>query len=255
VETISETVEHGVCEREFRRPVEGDAVPGVMWLPAGGEGPRTFVLLGHGGLQHKRAPNIVGLARQLVRHQGYGVVALDAPGHGARSEDPDAIEKTRLGLVAGEARLDRGRLASLFGALERHAGEWRAIVDDLESAELTNGRIGYWGVSMGTAIGLPLTAREPRINAAVFGLSGLREGAEGEAFAESARRLSVPVLFLFQWHDNLMTRESGLALFDAIGSKDKSMHINPGGHVEVPLFERAAAEAFYVRTLTEPAAD
>ena len=34
-------------------------------------------------------------------------------------------------------------------------------------------RYGYWGVSMGTLIGLPFVASEPRISAAVLGLAGL----------------------------------------------------------------------------------
>jgi len=68
-------------------------------------------------------------------------------------------------------------------------------------------------------------------------------------FEEAARSLDIPILFVFQWHDELMTRESGLALFDAIGSQEKTMHVNPGGHVQMPLFEREAAEAFFVRHL------
>jgi len=46
-----------------------------------------------------------------------------------------------------------------------------------------------------------------------------------------------------------MTRESGIALFDAIGSEEKTMHINPGGHVGTPLFERDAYDAFFARHL------
>jgi hypothetical protein len=131
------------------------------------------------------------------------------------------------------------------------AQEWKAVLDTVEADGLGDGRYGYWGLSMGTAIGLPFVAGEPRIQAAVLGLFGGldRSGATASAFTEAAGRLSVPVLFVFQWDDELMSREAGLALFDAIGSTDKSMHINPGGHVGVPRFERAAAESFYLRTL------
>jgi hypothetical protein len=61
--------------------------------------------------------------------------------------------------------------------------------------------------------------------------------------------LSIPVLFLFQWDDELIRRPSGLSLFDAIGSTDKTMHVNPGGHVQVPSFESDAAEVFFGRYL------
>jgi pimeloyl-ACP methyl ester carboxylesterase len=242
-----ETTDDGVTERSFTRDVDGETVPGVLWLPAGSHSARTFVLIGHGGLSHKRADYVLGLAHQLVRNRGYGVAALDAPGHGDRSPDAGAIEATRQALVNGTGRIDEDKTRRLFGRVGRHGGEWQAVMDDLQADGLAEGPFGYWGVSMGTLIGLPLTAAEPRIGAAVLGLAGLGERPGGQAFEAAARKLTVPVLFLFQWDDNLMGRESGLALFDAMGSKDKSMHINPGGHVEVPLHERAAAEAFYAR--------
>jgi hypothetical protein len=46
-----------------------------------------------------------------------------------------------------------------------------------------------------------------------------------------------------------MTRDAGLALWDAFGSAEKTMHVNPGPHVGIPLFERDAAAAFYRRHL------
>ena len=44
-----------------------------------------------------------------------------------------------------------------------------------------------------------------------------------------------------------MPPESGLRLFTTFGSEVKTMHINPGPHVGIPLFERDASEAFFVR--------
>jgi fermentation-respiration switch protein FrsA (DUF1100 family) len=57
---------------------------------------------------------------------------------------------------------------------------------------------------------------------------------------------------LFQWDDELIGREHGLALYDAFGSAQKTMHINPGGHIEMPPFERDAVEAFFGRHLGRP---
>jgi hypothetical protein len=48
--------------------------------------------------------------------------------------------------------------------------EWRATFDAL--AEEVSGPVGYYGLSLGSAIGIPLVAAEPRIAAAVFGLAG-----------------------------------------------------------------------------------
>jgi hypothetical protein len=97
---------------------------------------------------------------------------------------------------------------------------------------------------MGTAIGVPFVAAEPRITAAVFGLAGLHP-----AMAEAAQRITIPVEFVFQWDDEIAGRDAGIALFDAFGSTEKSMHVNPGGHLGIPMFERDSWERFFVRHL------
>ena len=61
--------------------------------------------------------------------------------------------------------------------------------------------------------------------------------------------MTIPVLFLNQWDDELMTRETSLALWEALGSREKTMHVNPGRHVQVPRFERDASEDFFARHL------
>jgi hypothetical protein len=81
------------------------------------------------------------------------------------------------------------------------------------------------------------------------GLAGLSVRPGATDLERAARSLTIPVLFVFQWDDELMTRESGTALFDAIGSKEKTMHINPGGHVQIPMFERDDYDAFFSRHL------
>jgi hypothetical protein len=81
----------------------------------------------------------------------------------------------------------------------------------------------------------------------VFGLGGVRP--KDLAFAEAARSITIPLQFTFQWDDAVASRETGLALFDAFGSAEKTMHINPGGHGEIPDFEHEAWEAFFRRHL------
>jgi hypothetical protein len=100
---------------------------------------------------------------------------------------------------------------------------------------------------MGTAIGVPFVASEPRIRCAIFGLAGLREKATD--FAAAAKRIEIPLQFVFQWDDAVASREQGIALFEAFGSKHKTMHINPGGHLQTPRFERDAWLAFFQRHL------
>jgi pimeloyl-ACP methyl ester carboxylesterase len=259
VELLTEKVEMGVVEQRFDLVVGGEVVPGLRWIPEGATGPRPTILIGHGGTQHKRVANVLGLARRFVRHLGYGVVALDAPGHGDRITHPAAAERRRRALQAriaagpgGPARtFDPEEAAEWVERTAKGVTEWKALLDDLD-AQHSGGPYGYWGLSMGTAIGLPFVAEEPRIAAAVLGLAGLSNRPGADRFEQAARALRVPVLLVLQWHDELVRREDGLALFDAIGSVEKTAHLNPGGHVETPLFERDAYEAFFSRHLGLP---
>src|SRR2546423_9546896 len=97
MDIVSEVSEKGVIERRFDLKVESEVVPGIIWQPED-EGPRTTILIGHGGTQHKRAPNVLGLARRFVRHLGYNAVAIDAHGHGDRVTDPEAAAEARRNL-------------------------------------------------------------------------------------------------------------------------------------------------------------
>jgi len=131
----------------------------------------------------------------------------------------------------------------------RAVPEWHAALTAAHGFDFVGSRgpVGYWGVSMGTAIGVPFVASEPRITCAVFGLAGLRAGQN--AFEEAAKAITIPVEYVFQWEDAVAPREAGIALFNAFASKEKTMHINPGAHVEIPNFEAASWERFFFRHL------
>jgi hypothetical protein len=64
---------------------------------------------------------------------------------------------------------------------------------------------------------------------------------------EYARRITVPIEFDLQWDDEHIPREAGLALFDAFGSREKSLHANAGRHKELPRFEADSAVRFFAR--------
>src|SRR4051794_26149526 len=81
---------------------------------------------------------------------------------------------------------------------ERAVPEWQATLDALQALpEIgTEAPVGYSGMTLGTAIGLPLVAIEPRITAATLG------GVFAyEALTEAARQVTIPVLFLLPWDD------------------------------------------------------
>jgi len=66
--------------------------------------------------------------------------------------------------------------------------------------------VGFWGLSLGAAVGLPLLVTEDRIRAAIPGL------VAGDHLAAAARQVRVPVSFLMQWDDELVPRPAALAL-------------------------------------------
>jgi dienelactone hydrolase len=250
--------EDGVTRRSFRVNAAGEDVPAVIWAPEGAKGPRPLVLMGHGGSQHKKTPGIRARAAQYAQRLGYATLAIDAPGHGDRitREESEIAARTTLARVTGEVPTGwtPERLKMMAERSARAVPEWKAALDLAESFDFVGngGPVGYWGVSMGTAIGVPFVAAEPRISCAVLGLAGLRPGApEMEAAAKS---ITIPVEFVFQWEDAVAPREHGLALFNAFASAEKTMHINPGGHMDIPNFEGASWERFFARHLGPVAA-
>ncbi len=242
---LSETTELGVTERAFELEVEGERIPGILWLPEGGEGPRPLLLQCHGGTQHKRIDTIVARARTFVRHHGYASVAIDAPGHGERATEEDR-ERMRRRIAERLRALGPEELRAMAARNAQAVREWKAVLDAVQQLpEVGQGPVGWWGLSMGTAIGVPFVAGEPRVRAAVLGLAGVRT----DEFEQLARRITVPVMVMCQWDDEVAPRDSVLKLFDVLGSKEKTLHANPGRHVEVPAYERTAWEEFFVRHL------
>jgi hypothetical protein len=57
------------------------------------------------------------------------------------------------------------------------------------------------------------------------------------------------VQFLLLWDDTRVPRDHALALFDALGSTDRTLHANPGDHGEIPAFETDNALQFFARHL------
>lgn len=239
---IAETTSNGVSERLFTV----DDIPGVLWTPAGATGGRPLVLLGHGGGHHKKAPRLLANAHHYVTAHGFAVAAIDAPWHGDRpatEQGARLIADTKERVAAGEPI---GPLMAGYNAVlaEQAVPDWQAVLDALHALGPA-GPVGYWGVSMGAGIGVPLVAAEPRITAAVLGL------ANQETLTEAAARITVPIEFLLQWDDEMVPRASGLALFDAFASAEKTLHAYPGGHKDLPARELATSARFFARHLVD----
>jgi dienelactone hydrolase len=133
----------------------------------------------------------------------------------------------------------------------KHTAEWKAALDAVQGLDFIGKgqKIGYWGVSMGTRYGVPFVAAEPRVTCAIFGLFPAAPGLEPHT--EAARSIKIPLLFVLQWNDELFKREQGLALFEAFGSEEKTLHMNPGPHTGIPPRERASWGPFWKSHLGE----
>jgi pimeloyl-ACP methyl ester carboxylesterase len=240
----TESSSNGMAERDFT--VGG--IPGVLWSPASSPAGRApLVLMGHGGGAHKKHPAMAGRAQRLVTGCGFHVAVIDAPGHGDRprtAQDEEEIAALREVQAAGEPE---GPVVVRYNArlAELAVPEWQATLDALQGLpEIgADGPVGYVGIGLGTAIGVPLVAAEPRITAAVFGLHW------PDALIEMAQQITVPVEFAMQWDNERIPRDASLALFDAFASKEKTLHANAGKHCDLPRFEADSSVRFLARHL------
>ncbi|WP_280487982.1 alpha/beta hydrolase, partial [Nocardia farcinica] len=127
--------------------------------------------------------------------------------------------------------------------VEQAAPEWRAALDALLAVPGIGGPVGYSGGVF--ALGIRLALVEPRIAAAVL----FAGSYVPRAMLDEARRVRIPLLVLLQWDDEGNDRRQALEVFDALGSREKTLHANMGGHTGVPWFEGDDANRFFARHL------
>lgn len=211
----------GLIERSFTCAVDERAVPVAVWLPMR-QSRSPLVLVGHGGSGHKRSEFVLDMAGPLVRDHGVAVAAIDGPVHGDRRRSPAASN-----VVRDEFR----SLWEAEGGIDSMVADWIGALDALCSFREIDARaVAYYGLSMGTAYGLPFLAQESRVRAAVVGMWGTSR-AHGARLADDAARVRCTTMFSLQWDDELFTRKGQFELFDRLGTPDKHMSIHPGGHV------------------------
>lgn len=225
-------MEQSIVERTGALSVAGRHVPWAAWLPAGPP-PDTLVLIGHGASGDKHEGYVVALGRSLAA-RGAACVAIDGPIHGERRER-GATTMPFFDFAA--------RWSSDSDLTDSMIEDWRTVLDHFLSDGSVNPKaaVGYWGLSMGTILGLPLVAAEPRISACVLGLMG-NTGPTKDRIASDARTLQIPTMFLVQWNDQLFHRRDAFELFDLISSSDKTLIATPGNHGDVTpeTFRRSA---------------
>lgn len=239
---IEEKMAGDLLKRTFSIAVDGREVPGVLWTHIADKGPRPLVLVGHGGSQHKDSDAVLDVALPLAGNHGFAVAAIDGPVHGARRADggDDGAK------VIAEFRA----LWTAAPRIEEMVADWRATIDALVALpEIDADAIGWFGISMGTAYGLPLCAADKRIRAALLGMWGTSH-AHGERLLEEARKVRCPVLFQRKRDDERFTPEGQQALFDALGSRDKEFRVYEGRHVNPAGVQLDEGLGFLINYLT-----
>ncbi|MFF8376044.1 alpha/beta hydrolase [Streptomyces sp. NPDC015661] len=241
--TSEQHLDGGVLERAFTL---GD-VPGILWTPAAVSEPAPLILICPPPLGLRRIhPRLAGRARYYAEEYGFASATIELPGSGERPRW-DAAEQARADLrramEAGEPVGDDIIDALVLPLVEKSVPEWRSALDALLALPEIGGPVGYEGGVI--SIGVRLAAVEPRIKAAGFFAGSLVPAV----MFEEARRVTIPLHVLLQWDDEDNDRQAALDLFDAFGSREKTLHANMGGHTGVPRFEFENGARFFARHL------
>jgi dienelactone hydrolase len=260
------TVDRGIVTRRLKiAGHEGRTVPAVLFTPEGASEPGPVVLVGHGARSDKETEPFPAIGRIFVRRGGWASIIIDGPIHGERR--PAGLGDPMDHFV--EERMLLGRRETY----EAMVADWRGVIDALgEVKDVGNGQVGYIGFSMGTLLGVPTVAAEPRIRCAVFCIGGMvrRGSAEiqvrgfgghpghlpvEEVEAANAARNSYllqvaagigqrQVLMLNQSEDELFPREGAFQLYDALTGPKRLMFF-PGKHVQMPRESMDQAVLFF----------
>ncbi|NUP23878.1 MAG: alpha/beta hydrolase [Streptomyces sp.] len=239
--TSEQRLEDGVLEREFTL----GEIPGTLWTPesAASAAPAPLILMAHNNGLSKAQPRLVARARYTAA-RGYAVATIDAAGCGDRprsAAEEQARADLRRAMRAGEP-VDEIFESFIGPLVQKAVPDWQTTLDALLALPGIGGPVGYSGWM---AVGIRLAAVEPRIAAAGFFAGGYVPHAQ----REEARQITIPLLVLLQWDDEGNPRQRALDLFDAFGSKEKTLHANMGGHTGTPWFEAEDVDRFYGRHL------
>jgi dienelactone hydrolase len=213
-------VSAGVAARPFTLSAEGRKVPGLVWSRPDAREPRPLVLVGHGGSGSKET--VAPLAEALVRGADVVAAAIDGPVHGARRDD-DAPPEVVLAEFRALWRDGTPRIDEMVA-------DWSAALAHVVAADdVDGGRVGWCGLSMGTAYGVPFVAAHPELRVAALGMWGLSYPSS-ERLAADAPRVRCPVLFQRKADDALFSIEGQEELFARFGSVAKQLVVYPGPH-------------------------
>jgi len=237
-----------VAERAGKRNVTG-----AVWIPDDPNPGAPLMLFGHGASGDRYQTPIPELAQRFVEDLRCPALSLDGPVHGLRAVEPGGREALFAELRRAEAVADM-------------VEEWHFGIDVAFNRDDIGKRpLSYFGLSMGSAFGIPMLAERDDVIVSTIGLIGTT-GATANlrgTLMDAASKLTHPIFCIMQLEDELFPRDGYLELFDALASDDKRLHANPGLHPEVPLeelvfsfeFMKSHIEGTAVKRIVNPLAE
>lgn len=241
-------------ERRIDEIIERDftlgEIRGMLWIPARASGSKPAPLIlagqpgGSAGLEHTR-PRLFSRARAAAQ-AGFATATIEMPGSGDRPL-PEGVAQARTELreaVSAGIPVSPDVVDRLVLPLVDHAvPDWLVALDELLELPEVSGPVGYSGGVVSIAV--RLAAVDRRIAAAVL----FAGSYVPESIMQQARHVSVPTYMLLQWDDEGNDRQMALDLFEALGSREKTLNANLGGHTGVPRHAGEDANRFFVRHL------
>lgn len=226
-EVVGSAAVRGVTVETWRfRGSRGDEVLADAYLAAG---PGPVVIGGHGKDNRRSAQYLRGPGLQWAQ-RGVTLVAADAPLHGDR---------------AGERPVPRVTIADV-DLLTRWVADQRLLMDAVEDRFGAGVPMAYLGMSMGAVMGCHLLAEDSRLRGGVLVVGGSTVVSVPERFEDvdddlaarlaltdpevpAARIAPRPVLMLNADDDEIFSRRSALALYDALRPPREIVFL-PGRH-------------------------
>lgn len=200
-----------------------ERVPGVLLLPALGEGRTPAVLLLHGFTSRKERMS-EGIGRALLQ-RGIGSLAVDLPLHGAREGRLDQLSVRNPLRLVSTWRLALGEARQAFDYLEALPG-------------IDSTRLGLVGYSLGAYLGVTIAASDARVRAVALAAGGdlpdeMPIGRLVRTVVDPVRSVRAlahrPLLMINGRFDRTIRPAQAERLFAAAG-EPKELHWYEGGH-------------------------
>lgn len=223
----------------------GSRVPGLVAVPKSGTARHPVIVLvdGIGGWKERwwqsTSWNRGRVLIDSLLQSGFAVAMVDAPASGERTYENDF--ETAETFIRKPAQW---REMGIQNAIEQ-----RRLLDYLAArADIDTTRIGVLGLSHGGMMTFVLAAVEPRVRAAVAGLTPMQNIPDVLLPANYASRVRIPLLMLAGRTDGWYTADQTENALGLIGSTDKQLVWYDVGH-RLPEEYAGAAAAWFRRYL------